>query len=67
MAPKIVEKGELKDKNVNIRMPIEKYEELQEITKKLGIPMASAVRSIIYTQLDKAKKADDPSVFIKIK
>lgn len=67
MAPKILDKGEAKDKNINVRVPQDKYKELQDTASSLGMPMASMIRTLLYGQLEKAKKAKDPSVFIKTK
>jgi len=54
------------DKNLNIRLPKDKYEKLKEIADKNGVPMASMVRNLIYKGMEEVERTGEPNSFLKL-
>lgn len=57
----------VKDKNLNVKLPKDDYEELQEIAEKIGgITLSSMIRIIIYFQLSKVRETNNPVEFLEV-
>ncbi|NFL43533.1 hypothetical protein FDB61_17860 [Clostridium botulinum] len=57
----------IKNTNLNVKFSEDDYKELQKIADDIGgITLSSMIRILIYSQLDKVKKAEDPRVFMTL-
>lgn len=56
----------IKDQNLNTKVPLADYQELQEIADKLGMSLSSMVRTVLYAQLDKVRKSGHYRDFLDV-
>lgn len=53
-------------KNLNFRIPLTDYEDLEKIAKELGnIHLSALMRMLIQEPLEKYRKSGDPKEFLK--
>lgn len=54
----------IKDRMLNVKLPDEDYEELQEIAREVGITLSGMVRIVLNAKLDKVRKSKNARDFI---
>lgn len=66
--PKILNKNiKIKNKNLNVKFPEEDYSQLQTIADAIGgMSLSSMIRVLVYKQLEKVNKSEDPHMFLNV-